>query len=246
MPETYGGMENRSARANLLTYITNAEANLTGSTPNVKKDNYPHNSFIGINDAITKGKRTGATKNTAKGHHIAEMSQVLPDGSRYVYGLPAMNNMQKEVTFSVEEAKSNRGSGMVKFEADNESPSNSSGRENYFQATYTPAYAHSYLLTSVLSSDYADISGDGPSEDDLGTYTKFNYTLSDSDFRWIAPFQASENMDSAQYMPGFWSDPKDDKGQYIIGSKETWYLHSVETKISSRSFIPVRERTPSG
>ncbi len=227
VPSTYSEVENRSARSNYLSIKTNQEAR-RHVTLSDSIENYPRNAFLNINSLITKRARTGTTINKARGHHVAEMTQVLPDGRRYVYGLPAMNNLQKEATFSVEEAERNIGSGLVKYSAAQESPANTSGRENYFQATYTPAFAHSYLLTAVLSSDYADISGDGPTEDDPGTYTKFNYSLCDSDFRWIAPYQAG--TDSAQYQPGFWSDSKDDKGQYIMGSKEMWYMHSIETK----------------
>src|SRR5690606_16314797 len=129
--------------------------------------------------------------NKAKEHHIGKVIQTLADGRRYVYGLPAMNNVQKEVTFSVNPANSNEGSGLVKFVAGTtDTRSNGEGRENFFQTTYTPAYAYSYLITEALSQDYVDIGGDGPTEDDLGTYTKFNYSLSDSDYRWIAPYQA--------------------------------------------------------
>lgn len=222
VPSTYSEVENRSARSNYLSMKKNSEA------LNDSIENYPRGSFLNINSTIKRRGRTGTVLNRAKGHHVAEMTQVLSDGRRYVYGLPAMNNLQKEATFSVDESQRNIGSGLVKYTGTQESPSNVSGRENYFQATYTPAFAHSYLLTAVLSSDYADVSGDGPTEDDPGNYTKFNYSLSDSDYRWIAPYQAG--TDSAQYQPGFWSDNKDDKGQYVMGSKEMWYMHSVETK----------------
>lgn len=234
IPATYSTLENRSARASSLSFITNREATITGVTANPYKPNYKIKSFLNNNDSIKYLYRTGAKRNKAKPDHIAEIKQTLPDGSRYVYGLPAMNNFQKEVTFSVQEEYRTVGTGMVKFntpqDAQQDSRNNNTGREHYFQATYTPAYAHSYLLTSVLSPDYTDISDDGPTEDDLGTYTKFNYSMSDSDYRWIAPYQAKEGIDSAQYNPGFWSDNRDDKGNYVIGSKETWYLHSVESK----------------
>lgn len=230
VPATYSTLENRSARANNLSFITNSEAAISGVTSNPYRPSYKIKSFLNNNDSIKYLYRTGAKRNKAKADHIAEIKQTLPDGSRYVYGLPAMNNFQKEVTFSVQEENRNLGTGMVKFISQQDTRNNATGRENYFQATYTPAYAHSYLLTSVLSPDYSDLSDDGPTEDDLGTYTKFNYSLADSDYRWIAPYQAREGSDSAQYNPGFWSDSKDDKGNYVIGSKEMWYMHSVESK----------------
>jgi hypothetical protein len=231
LPNIYGTFDNRSPRSNFLSFISNNDAAIKDVTFNTKIENYPNNGFLNNNTTIKLRDRSGTKANKAKGHQIAEMTQVLADGRRYVYGLPAMNNLQKEATFSVDGSRKNVASGLVKFTPGAEDGfTNSQGRENYFQATYTPAYAHSYLLTSVLSSDYTDITGDGISDDDLGSYTKFNYSLVDSDYRWIAPYQAKPGMDSVQYAPGFWSDDKDDKGHYIIGSKELWYMHSIETK----------------
>lgn len=225
--------QNRSSRANLLTFLTNEEAMVPAVCINSQLENYPQNSFVNNNNnshIVISGKnRTGSYANKAKAHHIGEMTQTLPDGRRFVYGLPAMSNVQKEVTFSVNGSDANKSTGLVRYAVSpDESVSNNKGRDKYYQATYTPAYAHSYLLTSVFSADYVDITGDGATEDDLGAYTKFNYTMTDGDFRWVAPFQASQ--DSAQYNPGFWSDEGDDKGNYVSGSKEMWYLHSIETK----------------
>ncbi|WP_315823152.1 hypothetical protein [Paraflavitalea speifideaquila] len=42
--------------------------------------------------------------------------------------------------------------------------------------TRTPAYAHSFLLSGLLSPDYVDVTGNGITEDDLGGAVKFNYT----------------------------------------------------------------------
>ena len=53
----------------------------------------------------------------------------------------------------------------------------SSSRDGYTQITATPSYAHSCLLTGLLSPDYVDVSGDGITEDDLGTAVKFNYSM---------------------------------------------------------------------
>lgn len=231
LPGTYSETENRSARANNLSFVTNAETATPRSRFSSRRNDYPVQGFTGAADSVKKRFRSGVTVNKARGHHIAEVTQTLPDGRRYVYGLPAMNNLQKEASFSVDNNRKNLSTGLVKFTAGTEdSRSNTTGRENFFQAVYTPAYAHSYLLTQVLSPDYADISGDGPTEDDLGTYTRFNYSQVDSDYRWVAPIEAREGSDSAQYNPGFWSDLRDDKGNYVMGSKEMWYMHSIESK----------------
>lgn len=236
LPQVYGNStSNRSSRANHLSYITNDEAAIKDVTFGTQIQNYPRSVFVVNNNnsplVISYKNRSGSAKNNAKGHHIGEMTQVIPDGRRYVYGIPAMNNFQKEATFAVN-GNANISNGLVQFTGADDTKNNNKKRDNYYQATYTPAYAHSYLLTAVLSPDYTDVTGDGMTEDDLGSYTKLNYSLADPDYRWVAPVQAgsTSTADSAQYNPGFWSDPNDDKGNYVIGSRESWYLHSVETK----------------
>lgn len=236
VPGTYS-ISNRSARANHLSYLNNWECAKTGIGMLPQKPSYSRNSFSN-GDAtasnITQITRTGSTASTAKNDHIGEMTQVLPDGRRYVYGLPAMNNLQKEVTFAVSNANADINAGLVSYSDGDDSKANTQGLDNYYQATYTPAYAHSYLLTAVLSPEYMDILGDGLTEDDLGSYTKLTYTRTDADFRWIAPIQAAASDNSgtnkAQYNPGYWSDIRDDKGNYTIGSREMWYIHSIESK----------------
>ncbi len=106
-----------------------------------------------------------------------------------------------------------------------------------------PAYAHSYLLTSILSSDYVDVKNDGLTDDDLGTFTKINYSralVNESGnpadpanylYQWRVPFE----QDQANYNEGLKSIGNhetygDDKASYIYGTKELWYMHSIETK----------------
>lgn len=62
-----------------------------------------------------------------------------------------------------------------------------------------PAYAHSYLLTAIVSPDYVDVTGDGLSDDDYGNYTKFEYEKALSTYGWrmqqanMANFNETEN-----------------------------------------------------
>ncbi|MBX9449214.1 MAG: hypothetical protein KL787_05635 [Taibaiella sp.] len=226
---------NRNPRANTLTFLMNYEAENPQITSNNHRVSFPRNTFINNVSSIEKLNRYNIAKNDkAKPHHIGEITQLLPDGRTYIYGLPANNNIQREATFSVDGAVPGTGSipfekGIVDFtRKTNDKAGNGKGKDHYYQSTITPAYAHSFLLTSVLSPDYSDITGDGPTEDDLGSYHKFNYTLVDKDFRWVTPYSASFN--NAQYLPALYSDLQDDKGSYVCGSKELWYLHSVESK----------------
>jgi len=177
---------------------------------------------------------------SAPSHHIAEVTTLGTDGSRYIYGIAAYNTVQKEVTFAVGSDVDNTlnvstkvsgspvaNKGLVSYipTIDN-SLSNTSGLDNFFSRTTTPAYAHSYLLTSVLSPDYIDADAiRGPSDGDYGNYTRFSYKKI-SGYKWRTPFEGNQ----ATFSEGLKSDLQDDKANYIYGEKELWYLDSVITK----------------
>lgn len=181
---------------------------------------HTHASMAAYDPATTEGDQM-------QQHHIGEISVVRADGARYVYGLPAYNVRQREVSFNVQGRTHNCSTGLVTYSTGDNSTDNALGIDNYFSSTETPAYAHSYLLTAIISPDYVDYDTiEGPSKGDLGTYTKFNYTKSDSSFKWRTPM----GTNSANYNEGLKSDPTDDKGNYVYGEKEIWYLTSIETK----------------
>lgn len=236
LPKNSSLHEDRNPRANNLSFFTNKEAGIPGVAFHRYIDVYPRNVFTGLQaGTIQRFNRLNGNETTvdgAKAKQIGEINQLLPDGRRYVYGIPARNNLQREVTFSVDSPQVTTAaynSGLVPYTDMQNSTGNKSGRDNYYQSSVTPAYAHSYLLTDVLSSDYVDITGDGATEDDLGSYTKINYTRTQKDFRWRTPYERSGEK-SAQFSPGYYSDKGDDKANYIVGSKEMWYIHSIESK----------------
>lgn len=166
---------------------------------------------------------------SAKDHHIGEISTLRSDGSRYVFGIPAYNNYQHEVTFNTEGRTICPSKGLVQYVPGDNSVSNELGVDNYFSDTKTPGYAHSYLLTAVLSPDYVDYDNiQGPSEGDLGSYTRLNYYKAVGNFKWRTPMDGSARR--ANYNEGLRSLPEDDKGSYIYGEKEIWYLNTIETK----------------
>lgn len=180
-------------------------------------------------------------------NHISEFSVLKTDGMRYVYGIPAYNITQKEVTFNVgptmgilglSSTNANlRRDGHVTYNpGQDNSLNNDLGIDEFYNAIETPGYAHSYLLTAVLSSDYVDLTGDGPSPDDLGGYQKFNYTkLSNGNtslYHWRTPVE----LNSANMQIGARHDPRDNKGSYVYGQKEIWMLHTIITKTHVAEF----------
>ncbi len=168
-----------------------------------------------------------------KGHHISEVRVTDQSGARYVYGIPAYNHIQKEITFAVNTTPGNKtaiiNSGLVPYDSQNDLGNNNpNGLDNYYNCVTTPANAHSYLLTCILSADYVDSDNiQGPSSGDLGTYTKFNYSKLASNYAWRTPMTA--DSDIASFSEGMIATHLDDKGNIVYGEKEVWYLHSIET-----------------
>ncbi|HLP53381.1 MAG TPA: hypothetical protein VK151_00040 [Fluviicola sp.] len=174
----------------------------------------------------------------AKSHHIGEITQLGTDGRRYVFGIAAYNHFQEDATFATG-VKTNGDAGIPVTDAYNGliyytglnptqtlSPDNQYGIDHYYNSTVTPAYAHSFLLTAVLSDDYSDSDGEqGPSIDDLGAYVKFAYEKVDS-VKWRSPMP--EN--SAFRNEGLKVNVKDDKASFTYGQKDLWYVKVIETK----------------
>jgi len=248
--------EERVKRNQSISYLTFRDKKRVGLNKDIQSYNAicgdcPFNiihSKYSSSDNITTEHFTNSKD--SYDHHIAEMQVTNPDGGRYVYGLPVYNKLQKEVTFSVDEDNlfdENNSSatndiddpffGLIKYEHTKEnSINNKKGTEQYFDATEIPPYAHSYLLTGVLSHDYVDRTGDGITDDDLGDAVKFNYTRHHEDYPWRIPANPMKNNPDqirsavANYHQGLLATTDDDKASYLYGKKETWYAYSIESR----------------
>ncbi len=163
---------------------------------------------------------------TAPAHHIAEVATYSTDGRRYVYGIGAYNKIQKEVSFATGGSVADPNTNLVPYSGTDNSVSNELGTDYYFNEVSTPQYAHSYLLTAILSADYIDADGvQGPSNGDFGSWTKIHYAKID-DFKWRTPVDANR----ASANEGLRSIANDDKGNYLYGEKELYYVDRIETK----------------
>lgn len=173
-----------------------------------------------------------------KDHHIAGYIGTNNQGVRYVYALPAKNLTQTDYLFSVESAK-NLAKLDIDYEIENGNPVGinykvGKGKNpEYFESKTIPEYANSYLLTSILGNDYVDLTGNGVSEDDLGYWVKFTYKelTDDYPFYWRTPYLGANAIE------GFKSTEYDDKGAYLLGSKEVFYLSKVETSTHIAEFF---------
>ncbi len=159
-------------------------------------------------------------------HHTAEMRVLKGDGSTYVFGETAYNLQKEEVTFTTDSNNFDCATGIVNYLAGEDSNANQSGIDHFYNNVITPDYAHTYLLSSVLSSDYEDRTGDGPTDDDLGAYTRFEYKEIPEEYQWRVPFGNLE----ASFNEGLKTHPNDQKGSFVYGTKQLKYIDKIITK----------------
>lgn len=245
----------RDARQQSITYLDAKTAAVHGFYPVIESyqtsgEGTPE-VWMNLNGEYMLQK-TAIPRHDANGsrkpHHISEFTVLQPDGSRYYYGTPVYNYAQYDYEFNVSNellhwqksgnasSKINHTTALVDYQnADIEN--NQKGIDHYCKTRKIPAYPHAYLLNAVLSSDYVDKTGNGPSDDDIGNYVKINYAMIHGS---ILPTEANENQgylwrnvpaaNKADYSSGNKSDSQDDKASFTYGSKEMWYLNSIETK----------------
>ncbi len=222
LPQTATSTYFREPRSKTVFFLSAEEAEVAGMLKT--RPSYPDNYFTDTTNSVASIALYGTDEDDAKRHQIAEINCLDESGTHYNYALPAWNKLQKDVTFNASNFSTS--GGMVAYSLSGNKPDHKRGLDHFYQATKTPAYAHSYFLTSILSPDYEDINGDGVTDDDLGNFTKFNYTRKSETYKWRAPY---ENL-KARLSEGHLIDKTDDKGSYSYGVKELWYLHTIESK----------------
>lgn len=228
-------IKEREKRMQVISFLSAEEASLVGLDKEILSYNNPTDiGQVSLGCGVTSTQVVKFPrfsnlpiqdeKNTHKRHHISQVNVLMPDGKNYVYGIPVMNTRQVEVTFG---AKGNTDESTLSYNREEREPSkNKYGKDHYVERQTIPAYAHSFLLTGLTSPNYVDITGDGITEDDLGDAVKFNYSKQDRLFKWRTPF----GRQKATFNAGLRTDDDDDKGNYVYGEREMWYLYSIESK----------------
>ncbi|MDA3616861.1 hypothetical protein, partial [Polluticaenibacter yanchengensis] len=229
----------RRKRTQVVSYLTAEEASKIGLETKIVSHELNTGYNGGSNDLLSKTimERVGAgVESYRKKNHISQVNVLETNGSLYVYGLPVYNIEQEELVFSTtgnDDTEAGLSLANVgEMHKNSALMANISDRDGYFQRTKTPGYAHSYLLTGLLSPDYVDVTSDGITDDDLGNAVKFNYKRVEkvgnnwNDYLWRTP--SYDNR--VNFLPGKLADDKDDKGMIVTGKRESWYLQSVESK----------------
>jgi hypothetical protein len=224
-------IKDRNKRTQIISFLTAGEAAKVGLDKSIRS--YDNQNFLdNVTNTLLYQSFPRFDGTIRKSHHISQINVTENNGRRYVYGVPVYNLSQKDFTFSVDNSSIQLPDKVGVTSGQYNAVSNASTTDGYLQVTTTPPYAHSFLLSGILSPDYTDVTGNGISEDDLGDAVKFNYTrisngnLS-SGHAWRTPLTAG---DSANFNPGNRSEVRDDKAIISYGERESWYVQSVESK----------------
>jgi hypothetical protein len=225
--ETFSGYENSrpsNPRRNQLLYsLTIGELKQNQGIMNLHPDSY-------------------AWSTNSQNHHIGEFTVLNTEGTRYVYGLPAFSLKQIDASFSINDQPQDDGCqhGLIPYEIDvDNSISNKNGMNWHFDRVTKPAFAHSYLLTTVLNSDYVDADQiTGPSSGDLGGYLILNYKKLGNEngvYNWRNPMldgvaYFEEGMNSLKTENDANTTKNDNKAHYLYGEKEIWYVEQIISK----------------
>jgi hypothetical protein len=231
----------RDKRTQVVSSLTADEAARVGLDKKILSFNTPYDS-ITTTFGCGMGSRVDSlvrVDDTHKSHQLSEIDVLMQDGRKYVYGIPVMNTKQVDVTFN---KTGNSGTQVSTYSAGETQPGNNpNGKEGYVEKQEIPAYAHSFLLTGLLSPNYVDVKSDGITEDDMGDAIKFNYSKMPQPFKWRTPV----GTNSATFSEGLKTDNNDDKSHYIYGEREMWYLYSVESKNMVARFYVKNDRKDS-
>ncbi|MEO0776935.1 MAG: hypothetical protein AAF146_10240 [Bacteroidota bacterium] len=220
-----GARTNRTPKADYLQRLTESQAAQYGFSRNLK---YLSRSSIS-GEVIEKQKfLPGPDPNSGK---ISEIIVNKDDGFRYVYGLPALNHKQVDAAFNVYppyvDENGNSASGDANTDLIQASGHTNNDASNQYESKKTlPKYAHSWLLTHIASPDYQDLTGDGMTADDPGSWMQFHYfrtTTTHDKYKWREPYAGASFAEAQK------SNPADDMASYIYGEKDLFYLDKVET-----------------
>jgi hypothetical protein len=227
------GRQTREHRIEPMSYLTANEARFGGLDKTI--NTYPAGEVC-LTGCVNAGdidtiSRVGGYRAS---HHLSQLTTIGKDGQRLVYGIPVYNTYQEEATFNINGDTIYRAEGVSPYNPlTDDTIVNQNGTTGYYDKNIVPPYSTSFLLTGMLSPDYVDVTGDGITDDDLGTAVKFNYTKLPATYQWRTPV----DLNKVNYNEGMLTDTHDDQGNYTYGQKELWYMHSIESKTMVALFI---------
>lgn len=202
------------------------------TVPNTYEQQIHYYSSTGtpVNESRTQGVKSD--------NDISSVKVISTSGGVYTYGLPNYSLSSSEVSFSIANVGGRTyddSKGEVTYLSGDAGTANSLGKAQMYDATTVPAYASSYLLTSIVGPDYIDLSNNGPTLDDIGSYHKFDYVKyygEGSPYRWRFPVSGPSGGSSPKAIlnKGYLSLDSDDIASYSYSEREVYYPLSISGK----------------
>lgn len=187
--------------------------------------------------------------NTDLQEHIAQIRIWNPEGNAYTYGLPVYVKEEASFSYGVDVAPKialdtlgywGNGIHTSLVEKDRVYPDvpQESQLEIKLGQELKEWYANNYLMTQITTPDYVDVTQNGPSEDDFGGYTSFDYR------RWTQTTGEGQHWYTYRtpytgltYQQNELAKQSDDMGSVSKGKRENYYLNAIETKSHIALFI---------
>lgn len=169
---------------------------------------------------------------------ISSIKVISTSGGVYTYGLPNYSLSSSDVSFSIANVGGrtyNDSRGEVTYFSGDAGTANSLGKAQMFDKTTVPAYASSYMLTSIVGSDYIDVNNNGPSVDDIGSYHQFNYVKyygENNPYKWRFPVSGGPGSSNPKAIlnKGYLSLDSDDIATYSYSEREVYYPLNIRGK----------------
>ncbi|OGX87428.1 hypothetical protein BEN47_10900 [Hymenobacter lapidarius] len=156
---------------------------------------------------------------TLPGKGIGAYAVTAEDGTTYHYSLPVYH--YSTFTKSTEKNPTQGSAGVA------------TTRTGTNSGAY--AYATTWLLTAITSSDYVDRGQRGVVDDaDWGGWVKFDYGKFAARYKWRQPYVGSSYTED------------DNADNFMEGSKQTYYLNSIRTRTHTALFVKSVRRDARG
>lgn len=184
------------------------------------------------NNVTTYKNETKDTLQRTRNDKVAGYTTLSTNGTRWNFALPVQNKTQKEVTFSVPRPSDDCVKTVDITYTGDSIHYKVPNTEKYLDISTMPEYAHAYLLTSVMGTDYIDTDPtDGePNEKDKGYWVRMEYLRTSNNYKWRAPYFG------ATYNGGLANKNEDDKGMFTYGEREQYYPARLVSKTHVAEF----------
>lgn len=236
VPSTLTSTVVSNSRKKRSTHIKAYTKEQSAYCHNKSMESYPKNVFAIDNNRNMDRSSGGSSLAKSSvlnvnGNQFAEFQVKDEQGATLVYGLPVYSKTEEHTFNASTLSPSATTNNLVTYSSTDDSPLNEKGKDHYFHKREIPKHANTFLLTANLSDDYVDVLNDGCTTDDIGDYTKFNYTCNGSAIdNYNSTVRTPRQSNTANINPAVFSANNDDRATYQVENATKWYLHSIESK----------------